>query len=124
MIATRAPSWLIWSFQILRALGINAPILNAPIKTLYLTHLNIVSEADPDCIMGSILDFVATKKLLKGFHMLAFPNDVKVGQKLNCLKYSLIQRIPISLQQVVTDGVVTSTLKSTSEKVGFEMAVI
>ena len=124
MVAAKVPYWLLQCLSILTVLGINVPKLNESINTLYLSHLNISKFKDTDAVLNIVLNFIYSKKIMKGYHILAFSNWWKTREKLKCLRYSFIQRVPISLQQVITNGVDTSKIQSTLNDVGFEMSII
>lgn len=123
MYFTKAPKILSWLLTGMKTLGFRVPAQREPIRTLYLTHLNIDPGEPVDVILASILNYVFENRLNRGYQMVSFPDWWQISKTSDILKCTLNQITDVGIYSIAIENALE--LKSDGTKIfGFEMAVI
>ncbi len=109
--------------SLLSVFGVRVPKQNESLKTLYLTHLNLIDSVNPKNTISEILDWLGDQQSTNGYHMISFANWWNVSWK-RYLHYS----IEVNLFEV-TSGLQTAKSIGNGENLvskpfGFEMALV
>ncbi len=109
--------------SLLSFIGFRIPKENESIKTLYLTHLNLIDTVKPKKIISEIINWLGNQQSTKNYHMLSFANwwndswnrYVHYSIEVNLFEVTSGQQFPKSLGG-------GETLHS--KPIGFEMALV
>jgi hypothetical protein len=123
MTFTDAPKFLERGLNLLAALGLKVPRRHEPIKTLYLTHLNVSDEVDADTAVSQLLDFVYRSRLHQPYQMVSFPDWWNLGPRSRTLRFSLRQTVDVGIYSIGVAGHEMIEVPK-NQKFNFEMAVI
>ncbi len=123
MSFTEAPRMLEFGLKVLNKLGLNVPLRNKPIKTLYMTHLNIADSIDKASAISQFVKFIYSQRMHLGYQMISFPDWWKLNSKAEIFRRTLHQRIEVGIFSVGVAGRQPLSF-GPNEKFNFEMAVI
>lgn len=106
-------------FSTLRFLGIPLPQEGESIKTLYLTHFNILKGNDPKKVIDSIIYCLQDNKISSNYHMISFADWWNKTWN-EYLTYST----DVNLYEVTAIGALPKLSSNETDVLGFEMALV
>ncbi len=123
MYFNQAPRVLSWLLKGLHRFGFSVPKEGEPIKTLYLTHLNIDDQESADILIASILSYVFSNKLNRGYQMVSFPDWWNMSKSTLVFRNTFHQMTDVGIYSI-TMGKGLKLNPNEIKIFGFEMAVI
>jgi hypothetical protein len=123
MSFTEAPRFLEGGLKLLSRLGLKVPERHEPIKTLYMTHLNISALANADTVISKFLDFTYRLKLNRAYEMISFPDWWNLGPRSRSLQFAVHQTVDVGIYSIAVAGH-ELVAPVTNQTFNFEMAVI
>lgn len=110
-------------FSSLGLFGLNLPKENQSIKTLYLTHLNMINSIEPKIVVSSLINWLFKNYPTKEFHMISFANWWNLNWK-EYIKYS----VAVNLYEVTSSSASSKLIDKDdlfrAKAFGFEMALV
>ncbi|CAN5431131.1 hypothetical protein BH10BDE1_BH10BDE1_05090 [soil metagenome] len=123
MTFTAAPKFFEAGLSVLARIGLKVPRRHEPIKTLYLTHLNVSNRAKADGAIAQFLEFIYSERLNSGYQMVSFPDWWKLGKKSKSLMATIHQKVDVGIYSVGVAGHELVEVPA-NQIFNFEMAVI
>jgi hypothetical protein len=119
MRVLKAPTYLKRTFEILKHLGFNFPVVGQELRTTYLTHLCFAEGIDRAAAVSGFLDCVLMMPKTDRPQMVSFAANFPLGRKFWRFLY---QTIPVALFRVRLSH--EKPISFGSQEVGFEMELV